>query len=789
MRPYIDSDSVLLALEHIARAELLPRHHVFYSLFLVRARLQSPEHLDGEYASLFSIAELLREIVLDKLGVWRETDDDITETLRYDFTVNEPHTTAYAIIYYLYLRSDLGLSIDQLGDLVGLVSRSIRRRRLQAADLLTMDIIERETRLRRQHLNAVLASRIPVYQPPQLYGRQALLTDLLETLAQTGTLMLVGMPGIGKRTLGAAMARWLLPQYDNFFWISLNAGQSILQQISSVLEGLPGTLHERQSTLPSYFQLQRVLLVLQAPSERHIQELREAGWLNDATLILISTEFFSDWAGATYRIPEMDQGAAQDLFDAYRGDLPAGLFDKAYHHLGGNPGALLEYLNIHRLTRPGGQLARMTLFQHFRDVVYPALALPHKQVWMVACLLEPQPISENWVALIAPNHVRALADLAAKDVLRRIDSTETVYRLSDAARSFMNDELQQLMFQAESVKGHLDAFAALDVPVSERGRNAQHLIHMLLQGMLNLLSYDVQEQIIWGQLSEEIPFMGLWDQWSQFIAQCEIDVEQTQDYGQLWRLLFEKARLARWFGQLADSQNQMQHVIRHAGETGNFYLYGRGLLELARLYAQREAWSIARSAAHDALPHLRNAAERKSAELVILRARIALGESTGIDEYLSSFRVDWPAEAISAAEIALLAGFPARAQTYAQRAIDACPLESALLGRSYATLARAYFENGQIDEARDAQQRAINILSMTTDLIGLARAYNNLGVIFYELSRDDQASISRQQNKARKAWEKAQQILLSLQDATALQVIRTNLSMLGGKASQKAQSI
>jgi tetratricopeptide (TPR) repeat protein len=123
-----------------------------------------------------------------------------------------------------------------------------------------------------------------------------------------------------------------------------------------------------------------------------------------------------------------------------------------------------------------------------------------------------------------------------------------------------------------------------------------------------------------------------------------------------------------------------------------------------------------------------------------------------------------------ACELSLEVGQLDDAVYYANQAVNLTEPDTPNYGRALSMLALSLHADGHFEDALDCQQEAINVLGLRTtkDVLGLARAYNNLGVIQYSLKEID---------KARSAWQEALDLLRALQDAAGLRVVRANLKL------------
>jgi hypothetical protein len=98
-----------------------------------------------------AVSEVFEEVLLGVLGEERRivTGANSLDYLRRDFQGGNSFLQGYSLIYYRYLRPQLGIDSEKAAVLVGFAPRTIRRRLNDGIDHLSLDLVRREIELRR----------------------------------------------------------------------------------------------------------------------------------------------------------------------------------------------------------------------------------------------------------------------------------------------------------------------------------------------------------------------------------------------------------------------------------------------------------------------------------------------------------------------------------------------------------------------------------------------------------------------------------------------------------------
>ncbi len=725
-KPVLSAEAVQEGLTCIESSTPLPDSNPLSQFFLLRQRLMQPAQLTGKHAELKVWRDVVEEILLKLLGEDRLTKDDHTKFIYDVFRLSHARVQAYAFLYYTYLRPELGIDMQEIAQTVNLVDRSLRRRRQLGIGHLTQALINREVEARQLHRVEVWRARIPFPDGRALFGREWLVERILDGLSN-GAVLLTGIPGIGKTSLASAVAHAILPQVDDFYWMHLSAEFEVASQILEVLQ-------TDETMLAAYLANHTVLMVLE-----NVRQMPSA-LFNHARLLCTSETALADWDGVVIEIPPLDRQHGRAFFRVVQGAVSDEAFGEIYTSAAGVPGVMQEYARWMQLV-PAEKVVDKLSIQAYFYRVWDGLSMTLKQVWLGASLLEFEPVEIESLFHVAEGE---LFELVQQHVLL----VEAGYRISPSAKQFVQTQAPRLALDALVV--------AADVRQNTRG-----WLRLLLNGLHLYVAPETLTQLM-QNLSWVIPQAGLWESWKTVMTYLKSIYHPT------W-VVFEEARYLRWRGQFEESLVSLLSVAQEMSQQGDFAGYGRALLETGIVQLYRYELTAALVALQDAekiFRRLNNVAGIMASQK--LQARVLMrSEPEKTLKILEHLAEQDAAAFTTACETLLLLGDTENAVKYAHHALERVERDSPHHGRALSTLAMALRAHRELPKAIDYQQQAVNMLGMTVDLVGLARARNNLGVLYYE----SQNPISAKSN-----WRQAYDLFKMIQDEVGLKTVEANLN-------------
>ncbi|MBZ0310765.1 MAG: hypothetical protein K8I82_32200, partial [Anaerolineae bacterium] len=387
----------------------------------------------------------------------------------------------------------------------------------------------------------------------------------------------------------------------------------------------------------------------------------------------------------------------------------------------------------------------LSINQHLMQV-WDGLPDTLKRLWVLAALTESLQFDDllNWFEVADHD----IFELVQKHIL----TVRQQYYLTPNARLFLLSQPNLSIELDILIQASLNDLRRIQ-------QEARSWLVMFHNGLKNYISTDTQNHLL-KKLSLVIPAVGLWESWKGILEQISIDPAWQQ---------FEEARFLRWQGQLARSKQLLPQVVHRMGQQGDFYGYAQALLELALVSLYRNVSQAALMAIQDAEKVLLRLQDMYGLQMAKkLQARVFLSSDPQAALTLLKNLTEQDASVLSLmCEAALNLGQAENAVEYAWQAVRLAEQDTPHHGRALCLLAMALRADQNQQTALNIQQQAVNLLSMTTDMIGLARARNNLGVLYYEDKNDV---------LAKSQWRAALDLFLRLQDAVGLQTVRANLN-------------
>jgi hypothetical protein len=141
----IEPEDVNAALCAIVEARPLRRSNPLLRCLLTVQILRSPDFPGGAYAELSAVYEVL------EVSFLRVLDHEvrcIRKVRQEHFDTQNPYRFAHQLLYFRYMRPELGFSTKSLAEIAGYSDRTTRRRLQDGIQHLTLDIIRRETTAR-----------------------------------------------------------------------------------------------------------------------------------------------------------------------------------------------------------------------------------------------------------------------------------------------------------------------------------------------------------------------------------------------------------------------------------------------------------------------------------------------------------------------------------------------------------------------------------------------------------------------------------------------------------------
>lgn len=139
-------ESIHGVFKQLHKRETLDSNNPIASLMIVRQKVGKYfVNIDPELLLIYSIYEVLEEILLVTLGKERARTTCALDFMLSDYRSHNPKKQAYSLLYYLYLRSDCDLPPkSQLCIILGITERTLQRKIKLGLQHIMFDIIKAE---------------------------------------------------------------------------------------------------------------------------------------------------------------------------------------------------------------------------------------------------------------------------------------------------------------------------------------------------------------------------------------------------------------------------------------------------------------------------------------------------------------------------------------------------------------------------------------------------------------------------------------------------------------------
>jgi tetratricopeptide (TPR) repeat protein len=748
--PFIAIESVRSALDSIIHVSTVPAPNPLERLLLVDEFLTNPDLPDTDLGRQFALNYLLTSIIREEY--WRllsvfeiepiSEDSSLVDTLEQRqeiLQVGGIELAIWNLLYLRYVRSDLGLTLDSLGQSTHADARTLRRYMRHAFEKLTKHLIGREWAARHRQRERRLLNELPSAKQPPLVGRQDMLQDIHQFLAVPGRhhILVTGQAGIGKSTLVQEALREQIARgvIDYLTWILRPPSAAFIRHhlIERLIpEGTHITLSEFLLLYPIAIVLDSVEAIEQHDLETLLDEL-------SAALVFITTREPILLHNITRRIVLKELGESDSLllFRSVAGASPSrsGVYWKA----GGNP------LAIKLATQMVDDLPQQLLQTLGMMTLFP---------FGVVNVLE---LFELWPDLTAQIDITPLVE---RHLVESITEDQLYYRLPATSREYVEQCYAQSNYE-------------------------KRLIDDLLYGLKPTISVTALKVVEQALLSPWLDLDLQWQrQWIELLWSEGID----QGHGAIWCSIFEHhlnrigiddpalltpygvclRRLTQWNA----AENIFQHAISLTGLSGTFLAQARVLLELGILYKNQGYYEKASHVFSKVETTLQKYPDnRLASSLRLQQAQIAL-ESKDAEEtfqVLSQIQVSSPAVLALRSEAHLLMSDCKSCLELAQKALEAPDISPAFEAHVYSIIGRSYEQCGEFALARRYLESAVTLLERADDRFVLARVQSNLGAVLIQF---------KAYPDARRLLEQAASAQLHYKDQLGLAMTRHNLRVL-----------
>jgi tetratricopeptide (TPR) repeat protein len=757
-RPIIHEKAVHQALEAMRTGRKLRAHPLQISV-IITSRLASPRAVGGEVAAQVAIFGYLREVITGRLAELRQihhlpppTHTCADGDLSADFSRNNRELESWSFLYYRYVCVDRDLSMQQLANLTGRDQRLLRHRQARAISRLTEMLVSNEQAARQQETTQRLRLALPGSRPPRLVGVDSLLATALHFLIEGDPprhLVFHGPEGIGKSVLAEVAAHRMVDneQLEDLLWFVI---PDPLPNAAALIHGLVEELGLPMAegansifTLRAYLLTHSTLLVLDQADAlladgayaRYLLEI-----LDSADVILTSRTVPSpDLWCYLISLPGLNREQAFEFLStvARHRNRPEDeqRFQAIWAAVGGNP-VMLRAVSAVTPTFPLSSALAHAGITGLYSRLWQQLSPDDQRVSLIALLFLRRGLTYEQARLVSRLGQDRL-DPAIVELLDRtfltVEDTRR-YVLSPPAMTFLFEQIQHDLQLGDGESAIVFLRRAFRRRVEQLVDSPDPDSAVALLRLANRLGFSEVE--LWEHtfnLAPQVAAEGRWLPWYQHLASL-LDYEFAAPQA-AWLDLMTGIAL-RWLGQLDDASAHLDLAKAYYTEEASPQ-QAEVMGEMAVICRYRGEWRMAGLLLQEALDLYERFDNAKGVE----RCLHELAQ-LDLEQKHTEHVLDWLGRLEQrtvrswgiAGEAYALLGQRELAHDAARRIQtlleESLPEDSSNYGRAVATLGLVYDTLGEPDISVPYLLQAVDLLERSKDMVGYARACNNLSVAY-----------------------------------------------------------
>jgi len=775
--PYISREDVSAALSSLIHMTRKPVADGLQHLLLVDLRIMTPDMPDSDETRVFVAQELLVGEITRALHEQcdmfrlippgeRTRGEDVEREAAELVKIGKHNLMAWSTLYYRYVRSDLGLSVEELAQLFTVTPRTVARYHDDGIDMLMQRLIHEERLARQTQIERRLYAMLPYSVPITLLGRNDLLEAterLLPTLSPCH-LLITGATGIGKTVFVQELLRRQITagQLDQLVWLDKPVStQFVRQQMIEQLLREGGEI-----TLRDYLLMFRVVVVVDGLDLLAVDRDALVGLLRalGAAVVILINRVHVPLEGVETHLPlpEIDPEAANTLINhALRLHAHADsehirqVARDLYRQLGGNPLALRLAAGMWENSKNWDALNR-DVHERLFGQMFAAFNEQTKRTWCAFVLLA-HPTRFDEISNLWGTPARAVHLLLRHGLIE--GDGDTGYSLVAAAREY----IQQTYDMDEDTRRY---FADLLGDLSDSD-SAQDIFEQVLISGVPKVTLNERREIIERRWKTGM-MRGHWAKWRMIF---EDYMRQVDDVAPDMRIAYGVClrNLTEWDA----AQQIFYNVSLECGQNGLFAEQAHAFIEWSVLVKyqgeyQRAQALIAQTKRYALRTHDDNLLDEAIfREVWIL---VEQGKGAEANQLLASLP-ESPRGTVVQSEAQFVLGNYDACRMLAERALQLNRGNQATEASLYTIIGRSYQEQQDYPQAHIYLTDALTLLQRLEDIFRLARAQTNLAAVLIAMRRLADAEM---------LLTDAAQLQSRLGDKVGLGTTRHNLSILGG---------
>lgn len=709
-------------------------------LFFVEKAILDPNTPESDDNVLYILQSAVVDIIIHRLMDIRshfqiesavsESLAEAAQSLITDAQTQSSDLLAWSVLYYVYVQPDLGFTVDSIGDIVGVTSRTIRRYRKRGIELLTKLVWQREEQCRRDFHHKTLVHKIGAMTGNYLGRAQEIETVKQRILDSPNQVIYVhGESGIGKTAFVKECIVALLGklEIDEVLWLpQVTNAQTGISEIKTHF-----SISESNISLEAFLSLFHCIFVfddaddLLKSSDIDLLLHQVAG----STVFVTSTTYHV-FSSATCHIsmPPLSSNdiikLANDLAETDASSVSTFVSEAA-----GNPGKLHDLVKYYGLSESiassSGNLSALKL----------------KQRLLLAFVPHPSGISvPDFEAIVN------IIDMYTNDV--QLLFSFNILSIADG-RVYGHYEFEPTIF-IDALSRHINSFIDQFETLDETSLIVRHILNLDI-------SFDTKLALVRRYWRDGVEF-GDKLSWHSLLTTLRLVTTET------WLTVAIGVSHKR-INQLQHAQTVLTTAIEVSGSKGEFELQTEAMLELIKVYRQRGQYKNALYLLDklDLLsqtylpPQLLNSFILEKAQLALDQNQVnyALSLANASQEYRSLilqaecfYRLDKYTECLDVCD----------------RVLTESNLPDSVVGTIHNLIGRCY-QPTNIESSAEHYSLAIEYFRQSFSLLHLSRAQVNLATTFIMLDEFE---------KANEYFDMAQEICTKIADVVGLKTIEKN---------------
>ena len=231
----ISEHAVKEALDSLTSPSIrLTSSHALCTLIMVDVFLANPDMPPIENSREFAVQKLLVDIIIHEYTVQRnifhlpapqtiQTQAHAISFIQEDALVDSIELMGWCILYFIYVRVNLNLSLSDFSEKAGLVSRTLRRYRANSIRRLRDVIIQEEWETRIKQRQLKLMAQFPEITPNHLFGRDNQFDQCISLIQRkyNANIQITGTEGIGKTAFIQEIIRrlWEMQSFEDIEYL------------------------------------------------------------------------------------------------------------------------------------------------------------------------------------------------------------------------------------------------------------------------------------------------------------------------------------------------------------------------------------------------------------------------------------------------------------------------------------------------------------------------------------------------------------------------------------------